>query len=161
MTPIIRPAEPHDQDAIEAIVAAAYRIYIPRMGRKPGPMLDDYAASIAAGRAHVLDREGTILGLVVLIRQDTSMLLDNIAVDPALKGHGFGRVLLRFVESEAAAAGYSSIELYTHETMTENIALYGRMGFVETRRVEEQGLRRVYMTKQLPPGVSATVDTGG
>ena len=33
--------------------------------------------------------------------------------------------------------------------MTENIALYLRIGFVETRRVSEKGYDRVYMTKQL------------
>jgi hypothetical protein len=33
--------------------------------------------------------------------------------------------------------------------MTENVALYGRLGFVETHRREEQGFRRVYMAKLL------------
>ena len=33
--------------------------------------------------------------------------------------------------------------------MTENIALYSRIGYVETHRAEEKGLRRVYMTKSL------------
>jgi hypothetical protein len=34
--------------------------------------------------------------------------------------------------------------------MTENIALYGRIGYVETARVTEKGFDRVYMTKHLP-----------
>jgi hypothetical protein len=33
--------------------------------------------------------------------------------------------------------------------MTENLALYCRLGFVETHRGEEIGLNRVYMTKAL------------
>jgi hypothetical protein len=33
--------------------------------------------------------------------------------------------------------------------MTENIGLYQRIGYVETRRVTEKGYDRVYMTKQL------------
>jgi hypothetical protein len=33
--------------------------------------------------------------------------------------------------------------------MTENIALYTRKGYVETHRAEENGLRRVYMQKDL------------
>jgi hypothetical protein len=33
--------------------------------------------------------------------------------------------------------------------MTENIALYTRIGFVETHRISEKGYDRVYMTKQL------------
>ena len=33
--------------------------------------------------------------------------------------------------------------------MTENIALYSRIGYVETHRAEEKKLRRVYMAKRL------------
>jgi hypothetical protein len=33
--------------------------------------------------------------------------------------------------------------------MTENIALYSRIGYVETRRVTEKGYDRVYMTKRV------------
>lgn len=115
-------------------------------------MLDDYAAAIAAGRVHVLERNGKVLGLVVLIRQESSTLLDNVAVDPAVKGQGLGRVLLQFAEAEAIASGSRTLDLYTHETMTENIALYRRLGFVETHRATENGFRRVYMTKHLPDG---------
>jgi ribosomal protein S18 acetylase RimI-like enzyme len=56
---------------------------------------------------------------------------------------------LEFAEQAAIKAGYRSIQLYTNEAMTENIALYSRIGYVETHRGEEKGLRRVYMTKQL------------
>ncbi len=33
--------------------------------------------------------------------------------------------------------------------MTENISLYSRIGYEETHRAEEKGLRRVYMVKAL------------
>jgi hypothetical protein len=33
--------------------------------------------------------------------------------------------------------------------MHENIALYQRIGFVETHRVSEKGYARVYMTKRV------------
>ena len=56
---------------------------------------------------------------------------------------------MEFSEQFALAAGYDFITLYTNEAMTENLVMYSRMGFVETRRVEEKGLRRVYMAKAL------------
>jgi ribosomal protein S18 acetylase RimI-like enzyme len=65
---------------------------------------------------------------------------------------GFGRALLEFAERAALDAGYESVRLYTNEAMVENIALYSRIGFVETHRVEESGLRRVYMVKTLTRG---------
>ena len=46
---MIRSAQPKDLAAVEAIVAAAYGIYIDRIGKPPGPMLDDYRELIAAG----------------------------------------------------------------------------------------------------------------
>lgn len=77
------------------------------------------------------------------------MLLDNVAVSPEAQGRGYGRKLLEFAEQSAADAGYDSISLYTNEAMVENIALYSRIGFIETHRAEEKGLRRIYMSKSL------------
>ncbi len=149
MTRTIRAAMAEDCPLIEAIVVAAYSGYVPRIGRKPGPMLDNYAAHIRRGNIHVLEIAGVIHGLVVLIRERDAMLLDNVAVRPGSQGMGHGRTLLEFAERSAREAGCSSLKLYTNEAMTENLALYSRIGFVETHRAEEAGLRRVYMTKPL------------
>ncbi|RON38129.1 GNAT family N-acetyltransferase [Pseudomonas frederiksbergensis] len=149
MSLLIRPATLEDIAQIEAIVEAAYSPYIERIGRKPAPMLDDYASQVLARRVHVLAQEKTLSGFVVLIDTEEYLLLDNIAVNPAVMGQGFGRQLLDFAERHALDAGYPSIRLYTNEAMRENIALYLRRGYVETHRVEENGLRRVHMRKAL------------
>ena len=149
MNNIIRIAGPADLSTVEAIVEAAYFHYVARIGRKPGPMLDDYAALIREGRVHVLDSDGVVKGILVLIPEQDAMLLDNVAVAPDAKGMGFGRKLIEFAEDSARRAGYRSIRLYTHVMMTENIALYSRIGYVETHRGEEKGLSRVYMAKAL------------
>ena len=138
-----------DRPAIEVIVEQAYSPYIKRMGRKPGPMLDDYAALIRDGRVHVLDRDGEARAYVVLLPHADAMLLDNVAVAAASRGQGFGKILMNFAEAKTREAGLSVVRLYTHETMTENIAIYLRAGYHETRRVEENGFRRVYMEKAL------------
>lgn len=134
---------------MEAIVEAAYKHYIVRIGSKPGPMLDDYAALIAARRVHVMESDGTPKGVLVLIPEPDAMLLDNIAVDPSAQGAGLGREMMLFAEESARKAGYKALRLYTNVMMTENIALYTRAGYVETHRGLEKGLHRVYMTKQL------------
>jgi GNAT superfamily N-acetyltransferase len=144
----IRTALSHDLADVEAVVMRAYRPYVDRLGREPGPMKDDYAAMIAAGSVTVLDRDGIIAVLVLLPEEDT-MLLDNIAVDPAHHGTGCGRLLLAFAEDEARSAGFGTIRLYTHERMTENIAIYAKLGYVETHRAVENGFPRVYMAKAL------------
>ena len=149
MSQNIRLAGMKDCPAVEAIVAAAYTPYIARIGHKPGPMLDDYAALIRGQRVYALYNDGVVLGILVLIPETDAMLLDNVAVAPGARGAGFGRSLLEFAERTARGAGYRSIRLYTNEDMAENIALYARIGYAETHRAEEKGFRRVYMTKML------------
>jgi GNAT superfamily N-acetyltransferase len=146
---MIRPAPPSEADTLRDVVHAAYRHYIPRIGKPPGPMLDDYAARIADGQAWVLEDAGRITGILVLEETAEGFLLDNIAILPEGQGKGYGRALIEFAEAEARRRGFAEIRLYTHEMMTENIALYTRIGFVETHRVSEKGYDRVYMTKQL------------
>lgn len=144
-----RPATLADRQAIEEIIRDAYSPYIDRIGRPPGPMLDDYEALITEGRIYVVEREGAIQGLIVLIPEPDAMLLDNVAVAPCAKGTGIGRSLLEYAERSARVAGYRFLRLYTHETMTENIALYARIGYTETHRAEKKGLKRVFMVKRL------------
>ena len=147
---MIRVAVDSDTPLVRDIVNESYRDYISRIGKKPGPMLDDYAARIADGQVWVLDGPDGIVGILVLEETVDGLLLDNIAMAPDQQGKGHGRVLLAFVEAEAIRRGWHEIRLYTHVLMTENIALYGRIGYVETGRVTEKGFDRVYMTKHLP-----------
>jgi ribosomal protein S18 acetylase RimI-like enzyme len=146
---MIRLAQSEDETAVRDIVDAAYRGYISRIGKKPGPMLDDYAKRISDGQAWVLDEAGAVAGVLVLEQTADGFLLDNIAVAPDRQGKGLGRALLEFAEVEATRRGWHAIQLYTHVLMTENIALYRRLGYVETARVTEKGFDRVYMTKPL------------
>ncbi len=148
---MIRQAQPSDLDRVREIVHDAYHGYIARNGLAPGPMQDDYTVIIAKGQLHVLEDGADIAGLVVLIPEDRVMLLDNVAVSPRAQGRGFGRQLITFAEERARAAGYPAIRLYTQEIMTENIALYRRLGFVETHRARDKGFDRVFMTKTLAP----------
>lgn len=145
----IRPAREADAAAVSACVEAAYRHYIPRIGRKPAPMLDDYAEVIRDCQVTVAEMDGEIVGVLVLSVRDGGFLLDNVAVAPSHHGKGVGRALLERAEAEARRQGFSSIYLYTHEKMTENRLLYAKIGYVEYDRRYENGLARVYMRKQL------------
>lgn len=143
-------AEPSDRDAVETIVRDAYAHYIARIGKPPGPMLDDYAALIADGAVSVLDEPGgAIAAIIVLLPKPDHLLLDNIAVRNDRQGQGLGRRLIAFAEAEARRFGYDELRLYTHVMMTENIALYTRLGFAETGRGADAGYERVFMTKRL------------
>lgn len=145
----IRPAVVSDMATIRRIVHAAYTPYIARIGKLPGPMLDDYAGRIAAGQTWVAEDDTRIVGVLVLEQRPDGLLLDNVAVEPDWQGNGIGRALIGFAELQARKLGWQEIRLYTHVLMTENRALYGRLGFRETSRVAEKGFDRVYMAKRL------------
>lgn len=147
--PALRAAIPADVPAIERVVQAAYARYLARMDRPPGPMLDDYAAHAREGHAWVLEREGAILGVLVLLPEADHLLLDNIAVSPAHHGQGLGRLLLGFAEAEARRQGYGELRLYTNAAMHENVAMYAHLGWIEYARGEQAGYRRVFMRKPL------------
>ena len=124
---------------------AAYGHYVERLGGPPRPLTDDYAQVVARCRVTVAERGGEIAGLIVLDAGDEGFLVDNVAVDPAYQRTGVGRALLEHAELAARRAGFDSIRLFTHERMTENIALYARIGYVEYDR--RDGL--VHMRKPL------------
>lgn len=145
----IIPARTGQEDAIRTLVRRAYAMYVPRMGKEPGPMVDDYAARVAEGSVYVLERDGAICGALVLLDFPGYLLLDNVAVDPACQGLGLGRILIDFAEGEALRRGYPEVRLYTHETMIENIAMYPRLGYEESHRVTEKGYARIYMRKKI------------
>lgn len=146
---MIRPARPEEAPALAALVERAYAPYVPVIGRRPMPMDDDYAARTARGEAFVLERDGAILGLIVLEDAPGHLRLDNVAVEPALHRHGLGRLLLAFAEDKARWRGRREIRLLTNERMTRNIALYVRLGYVEYDRREEGSFRRVFMAKRV------------
>ncbi len=112
-------------------------------------MTEDYVEVIRQRRVTVAENEQGIVGVLVLDVTEEGFLLENIAVHPSLHGKGLGRELLQLADAEARRAGFGSIYLYTHERMTENQALYAKIGYVEYDRRSEKGFARVYMRKPL------------
>ena len=146
---IIRQAAGPDADTVRLITAEAYRHYVPRIGREPSPMLTDYGAAVRAGHAWVAEDDGQAVGIMVVELRPDHLLVENIAVRPAAQGRGVGRQLLARAEELAVELGHNEVRLYTHETMTENIAYYPRRGYTETHRGGQDGYRRVFFRKQL------------
>jgi ribosomal protein S18 acetylase RimI-like enzyme len=144
-----RAAAPDDAPGAAACVISAYRHYVDRNGLVPMPMRQNYAEVIRDCQVTVVAHGGEIVAVLVLDVTEEGFLLDNVAIAPAHQGKGLGRALLEHAESEARRQGFDSIYLYAQEIMTENIALYGRVGYVEYARRVEFGLPRVYLRKPL------------
>lgn len=145
----IRQALQADAAEITTCVAAAYRHYIPRIGKPPGPMLDDYSRVVGQHQVFVAEESERVIGVLVLIKKKSGILMDNVAVLPEYQGQGLGHRLIRLAETRALEQGFQYLDMYTHELMTENIEMYKRFGYKETKRCVEKGYRRVYMRKKL------------
>jgi N-acetylglutamate synthase-like GNAT family acetyltransferase len=147
----VRRAVAADAADLRALAVAAYQHYVPRIGRPPAPMTEDYAAAVREHEVWVTEHDGAITGMIVLVREPGHLLVQNLAVRPGAQGGGIGSGLLRLAEDRAREYGLPELHLYTNEAMTENIAYYPRRGYTETHRDEEHGFRRVYFTKPTPP----------
>ena len=145
----IRAATQSDVPQIENCVHAAYAHYIERIGSPPGPILDDYSEMVAKHAVFVIEVGPEIAGILVLIEFSDHFLLDNVAVQPQFQGRGIGKQLMQQAERVALERGFQEIQLYTHEMMVENVAIYGRIGYIEFDRRTEKGFERIYMRKAL------------
>jgi ribosomal protein S18 acetylase RimI-like enzyme len=146
----IRKAVGRDIPQIETITAEAYQKYIVVMGKKPAPMVADYAAHLANDIIYVVEdtKQNTIIGYAVIVVKDQEYWLETIAIAPDRSQQGIGTRLIRFVE-DVIARSATEYQLYTNVNMLENIDWYQRLGFTEVRRERVDGYERVYFIKHL------------
>ena len=146
---VLRRADASDAASVASCAIEAFRHYIPRLGLTPIPMTKDYGAAIANAQVWVAIQQDEVIAALVLDITDEGFLVDVIAVRPAHQGTGVGRALLELAEREALRQGHNSIYLFTNEKMTENRALYERIGYVEYRRLVLAERTRVFLRKPL------------
>ncbi|MFI8480553.1 GNAT family N-acetyltransferase [Pseudomonas sp. NPDC078700] len=147
---MIRSATASDEASIRACAELAYEGYVHVMGRKPAPMLADYAAQIAAGIVYLAtDEQGNFQGFIVFYAKDGHLLLENVAVLPGAAGRGVGKSLITFCEQTGRQLGINTVQLYTNERMSDNLLIYPKLGYVQVARRTEAGFNRVYFEKRL------------
>jgi RimJ/RimL family protein N-acetyltransferase/predicted N-acetyltransferase YhbS len=146
---VVRGARSEDLPVIERIVDRAYGGYVERMGRKPAPMLHDYAQKLCETTVLVAE-EDEVIGVLVLVAEEDHLLIENVAVEPSSQARGVGRALLDVAERQAAELGLGELRLYTNAAMTENLVFYPRLGYLQVDRRTEKGFDRIYFAKPAP-----------
>jgi ribosomal protein S18 acetylase RimI-like enzyme len=147
--PALRRATIDDAPAIRALTREAYAKWVPLIGREPLPMLADYAEAAQQHRIDLLHLAGKLAALIEMIPQTGHLLIENVAVAPALQRRGLGGKLLAHAEEVAASLGYGEIRLYTNEHFAGNVQLYRRLGYRIDRKEEFRGSTRVHMSNRL------------
>lgn len=147
---MIRLATTPDEPAIKECAEQAYARCVPLIGRKPAPMVADFAAQIAAGHVFLAtDDQDQLQGFIVFFVKEEHVLLENVAVLPRAAGQGVGKALINFCEAFARAQNLGSVQLYTNEKMIENLSIYPKLGYAEVERRSDDGFNRVYFEKAL------------
>ena len=147
----LRRAFPADAMAVQELTRKAYAQWVPVIGREPMPMKAYYDAAL---REHLVDLpyvDGRLAALIETIPQANHLLIENVAVLPALQGRGLGRRLMAHAEALAISLGLSEIRLYTNKDFAANVRLYLRLGYRVDREEPFMGGTTVYMSKPLGP----------
>jgi ribosomal protein S18 acetylase RimI-like enzyme len=142
----LRDAGPGDRAAVSALTLAAYGEYAERMEPRAWAGLDEAVRRALAGddpavERIVAERGGEIVGSVMLFPAQVSAYEDFadalawpelrlLAVAPAARGTGVGRMLVEECMRRAKAAGATEMGLHTSRSMEAAIAMYEGMGFV-------------------------------
>lgn len=130
----MRRALPADLEAVVALTAEAYAVYIPVLGYPPVPVTEDYAPRIAAGEVWIQEENGEMTGLAVVETHEDHAMIFSLAVSPAAQGKGCGVAMLGWIDDFARARGLKEVRLYTNAMMERNIRIYQAYGYVEANR---------------------------
>lgn len=144
----IRLAVPDQADQIRDLTLRSYAKWVPITPRKPRPMTTDYNVALQENRFDLLYEENKLVGLIETARQGDELMIVNVAIDPDFQGRGFGTQLMIHAEQLAKAADLRATRLYTNKLMTENIALYERLGYrFEKETLHDLGTVAVHMVR--------------
>ncbi|WP_298986565.1 GNAT family N-acetyltransferase [uncultured Roseibium sp.] len=140
----IRKAEMQDAAALKTCIERAYAPVRLKLSDLPD-VSAGIEEDIAGNEVFIAETDGCTAGCAILSFDGSRAHLSNIAVDPDFKGQGIGTALIGAVEAAARAKEVLVIHLATHVSMPENVALYSRLGWLETQRTGN----KVLMEKSL------------
>ncbi|MGE3829877.1 MAG: bifunctional diaminohydroxyphosphoribosylaminopyrimidine deaminase/5-amino-6-(5-phosphoribosylamino)uracil reductase RibD [Parvibaculaceae bacterium] len=144
-----RRAGPDDAEIVRTLTREAYARWVPLIGREPLPMVADYDAAVRNHLIELAYSADDLSGLIEIIPHADHILIENVAVSPAMQGRGLGKLLVARAEDIARERGTPMVKLYTNAKFESNIKLYQRLGY-EIERVEAfRGGEVVHMMKHL------------
>ncbi|MFV8642096.1 arsenic resistance N-acetyltransferase ArsN2 [Ralstonia pseudosolanacearum] len=111
--PNFRPARFEDYVAIRALLVAQ------------GLPSEDIGAGNEAGRFHLVEQDGQVVGCAGLEIYGTDALLRSVAVAPSMRDSGLGGALVGIAERDAAAIGVQRLFLLT----TSAADYFSRIGY--------------------------------
>lgn len=131
-----RTANESDVPAIRQLVNSAYKELGDLGLNYTGTYQDEEITleRISEGRAFLLEKEGQLLGTVLLKKENwftgkNSAYVSQLAVAPQIKKQGIGSLLMDLCEDLAIKEGFESIQLDTAKPAGHLVAWYMKRGY--------------------------------
>jgi ribosomal-protein-alanine N-acetyltransferase len=124
----IRDALPEDTDAIAALEDAVFPI-----PWSPESILHDIEGNPVAS-VLVAEADGKFAGYADIWCIAGEAQLNNIAVDPGMRGRGVGLKLMNELISRTVKSGMTELSLEVRPSNTAALSLYKKLGFTECGR---------------------------
>lgn len=143
---VLRDATARDAAAIAAVIAASFAQYRGKLVPESGAFretADGIAAELNRGAgAIVAERNGVMLGCVLVEEMEGDLYFGRLSVLPSARGQGLARLLVDAVEAEARRRSLAGVRLGVRIVLTENQRLFASLGYRETSREAHPGFDR-------------------
>jgi len=127
-------ATPDDVYAVASTLQKAFLefapLYTPEAFATTISSPDQIRLRLNEGPIWVAMRDDLVIGTVSVIRHGDALYIRGMAVDPAARGSGVGRELMKRVEDYAVRRGFKRLYLSTTPFLSGAIRLYENYGFV-------------------------------
>ena len=157
-TPLLRIATASDAASIAATIAASFAQYRGKLVPESGAFRETgagIAAELTKGAgAIVAERNGEMLGCVLVEEMEGDLYFGRLSVLPSARGLGLARRLIDAVEAEARRRGLAGVRLGVRVVLTENQRLFASLGYRETSREAHPGFDQptsINMRKAVSP----------
>lgn len=157
-TPLLRTATASDAASIAATIAASFEQYRGKLVPESGAFretAEGIAAELTKGAsAIVAERNGEMLGCVLVEEMEGDLYFGRLSVLPSARGQGLARLLVDAVETEAHRRGLAGVRLGVRIVLTGNQRLFASLGYRETSREAHPGFDQptsINMRKTLGP----------
>jgi ribosomal protein S18 acetylase RimI-like enzyme len=133
----VRPAAAADRAVVVKVLQRAFADYDGRLQPQPGALGETEAsvrAHLKKGAIALAFIAGEPVGVMFMERKDNALFLSRVSVVPEKRGSGITARMVAMAESEARRQGVQALSLRVREVLSQNIALFQRLGFRETGR---------------------------
>ena len=140
---VLRTATVSDAAAIAAVIAASFAQYRGKLVPESGAFretAEGIAAELNKGAAAIVaERNGEMLGCVLVEEMEGDLYFGRLSVVPAARGQGLSKQLIAAVEAEARRRGLDGVRLGVRIVLTDNQRLFHALGYRETSREAHPG----------------------